>query len=70
MAFFLNLKSSLLYKQSLIRVRPLSQVFGLESSSLRLVKPEKWEFTFVNDYFEGKRNEEIGLYRRTLISLF
>ena len=38
-----------------------------ESLSSRLVKPEKCEFTFVNDHFEGKYNEEIGLYGQTLI---
>ena len=41
-------------------------MFVLESSSSRLAKPEKWEFTFVNDHFEDKRNEEIGLDRQTL----
>ncbi len=39
-----------------------------ESSSSRLAKPEKWEFTFVNDHFEGKHNDEIGLYGQALIS--
>ena len=39
-----------------------------ESSSSRLAKPEKWKFTFVNDHFEGKRNDEIGLYGQTLIN--
>ncbi len=44
-------------------------MFGLESSSSRLVKPEKWEFAFVNDHFEGKRNENIGLYEQALTSI-
>ncbi len=39
----------------------------IESSSSRLAKPKKGEFTLVNDLFLGKRNEEIGLYRQTLI---
>ena len=48
------------------RVYLLNQVFVLESSSSRLAKLEKWEFTFVNDHFEGKCNEEIGLYKQTI----
>jgi len=36
-------------------------VFDSESSGLRLAKPEKCEFTTVNDHFEGKYNENIGL---------
>jgi hypothetical protein len=44
-------------------------MFVLESSSSRLAKPEKWEFADVNDHFEGKHNEEIELYRRTLYSI-
>ncbi len=28
---------------------------------------EKCEFTKVNDHLEDKRNEEVGLYRQTLI---
>lgn len=38
-----------------------------ESSSSRLEKPEKWEFTFVNDHIEGERNDEIGLSVQTLL---
>ena len=44
-------------------------VFGSKSSRLRLAKPEKCEFTDVNDHFEGKHNENIGLYGQTLIRL-
>ncbi len=43
-------------------------MFGSESLRLRLAKPEKCEFTVVNDHFEGKHNEYIGLYGHTLIS--
>ncbi len=39
----------------------------IESSNSRLAKAEKWEFTEVNDHLEAKHNEEVGLYRRTLI---
>ena len=39
-------------------------MFEIESSSSRLAKSKKWEFTFVNDQLLGKRNEEIGLYRQ------
>jgi hypothetical protein len=35
----------------------------LESSSSRLAKFEKCEFTNVNDHFENEYNAEIGLYR-------
>ena len=28
---------------------------------------DNWEFTTVNDQFSGKRNDEVGLYRQTLI---
>lgn len=38
----------------------------LESSSSRLAKFEKCEFTNVNDHFEKEHNAEIGLYRQTL----
>lgn len=43
-------------------------MFGSESSRLRLSKPEKCEFTYVNDHFEGKYNENIGLYGQTFHS--
>ncbi|PID93823.1 MAG: hypothetical protein CSA95_05940 [Bacteroidetes bacterium] len=38
----------------------------IESSNSRLAKAEKWEFTEVNDHFEDKRNEEVGLYIQPL----
>ena len=41
-------------------------MFDAESSISRLVQPEKCQFTFVNDHFEGKRNEDSGLYGQTL----
>jgi hypothetical protein len=40
-----------------------------KASFLRLAKPEKPEFTYVNDYFEGKRNEKNGVLQR-LFCLF
>lgn len=40
---------------------------GSESLSTRLAKPEKCEFTSVNDHFEGKHNAVIGLYGLTSI---
>ncbi len=48
----------------------LMSVFGLESLISGLVKYEKCVFTTVNDHFEGKHNEDSGLYRQTLINLF
>ncbi len=47
----------------------LKSVFGLESLISRLVQSEKCEFTTVNDHFEGKHNEDSGLYRQTLITI-
>ena len=44
-------------------------VFGSKSSKLRLAKPEKCEFTTINDHFEGKYNENIRLYGQTQINL-
>ncbi len=44
-------------------------VFGSKSSRLRLAKPEKCEFTIVKNHFEGKYNENIGLYGQTPIML-
>ena len=41
-------------------------MFSQESLSSRLAKPEKCEFIFVNDHFEGKYNEEIGLNGQTI----
>ena len=46
-----------------------SRVSELESSNSRLAKADNWEFTTVNDQLSGKRNDEVGLYRRTLNSL-
>jgi hypothetical protein len=37
-----------------------------KASFLRLAKPEKSEFTYVNDYFEGKRNEKNGVFLQRL----
>jgi hypothetical protein len=37
-----------------------------KTSFLRLAKPEKYEFTYVNDYFEGKRNEKNGVFLQIL----
>ncbi len=38
-----------------------------KASFLRLAKPEKCDFTCVNDHFEGKRNEKNGVFLRRLI---
>ena len=40
-------------------------VFRSESSLSRLEKPEEYEFTTVKDHFEGKHNEDSGLYGQT-----
>jgi hypothetical protein len=37
-----------------------------KDSFLRLAKPEKNEFTYVNDYFEGKRNEKNRVFLQRL----
>ena len=42
-------------------------MFDKKTSSSRLVKSEKAEFTFVNEYFSDKRNVEIGVFLQTLI---
>ena len=47
----------------------INSVFRSKSSGLRPVKPEKCEFTVVNDHFEGAHNENIGLYGQTLIKV-
>ncbi|PID92942.1 MAG: hypothetical protein CSA95_09090 [Bacteroidetes bacterium] len=39
---------------------------SIERSNSRLAKAEIGAFTRVNDPLEGKRNEEVGLYRQTL----
>jgi hypothetical protein len=39
-----------------------------KASFLRLAKPEKHEFTYVNDYFEGKRKEKNGVFLQRLIN--
>lgn len=61
----------------LTRACPYTQVSELESSSSRLAKFEKCEFTNVNDHFEkepaspaGGHNAEIGLYRQALTSSY
>ncbi|PIE87695.1 MAG: hypothetical protein CSA04_05690 [Bacteroidetes bacterium] len=41
----------------------------IEHSNSRLAKAEIGEFTGVNDHWEDKRNEEVGLYRQTLNNL-
>ena len=41
----------------------------LESLNSRLAKADNWEFTTVNDQFSGKRNDEVGLYRRALFKV-
>jgi hypothetical protein len=56
--------------QGLMSVRPQSREFELESSDSRLAQSEKCEFTGVSDHFEDKHNEEVGLYRQTLIKSF
>ena len=43
-------------------------MFSSESTISRLAQPEKCEFTVVNDHFEGKHNEDSGLYGQTLTS--
>src|SRR6056297_2565849 len=44
-----------------------SPVSGKKASFLRLAKPGQWDFTCVNDHFEGKRNEKNGVFLRRLI---
>ena len=38
-----------------------------KSPSSRLAKSEKTQFTYVNEYFSDKHNEEIGVFAQTLI---
>ncbi len=42
----------------------------IESSNSRLAKAEIGKFIRVNDPLEEKRNEEVGRYRRTLLSAY
>src|SRR6056297_814941 len=44
-----------------------SPVSGKKASFLRLAKPGQWDFTCVNDHFEGERNEKNGVFLRRLI---
>ncbi|MBI9067945.1 MAG: oligosaccharide flippase family protein [Salinivirgaceae bacterium] len=53
-------------KKQISSVCKKSPVSDKKASFLRLAKPEKCDFTFVNDHFEGKRNEENGVFLRRL----
>ena len=57
-----------LYGRTLISLS-IKSVFGSECSFSRLAKSQKAQFTFVNEHFFVKRNEENGLYGQTLINL-
>jgi hypothetical protein len=46
-----------------------SRVCKKKTSSLRLAKRQKAEFTYVNEHFCRKRNEKIGVFLQTLNKL-